>query len=301
MQRLRVFWFGLTILTSAQSAVAAESVGMVLRVSGEAELLREAETRALLLGDLLKAGDRVRLQEGSATFLFCPTSERVTLEGAVTVELSAHGLTVVAGAAPTRTPARRCALPKVALGHESTERIGGLVARGLPPIPLFVGGAVASVRPAFAWEPVEGEPTYEVSVRDQWGGVVWEVETDESGLTYPEDQSGLEPGKYHWEVLARINGETVAQQSARFQVKPDEELATLTPENPGDRLIIAVELENAGYYSEAAAWIRALRQENPEDARLTQRLMVLYWNAGLIPAANLERARLDKINESQSG
>ncbi len=293
--------FGLALLLLAASPLmGGQAVGIVLNVEGEASLGRDGQSRPLLLGDTLMAGDQLKLEKGSASFVFCPTSERVSLDAKGTLELAEDSLRVVDGASPSRKATRRCSLPKVALGDESTERIGGLVARGLPPIPLYLGGAVASVRPSFAWEAVEGNPQYEISVRDQTGSVVWEAATESTLVTYPEEHAELKPGKYHWEVVARINGETVAQQSARFQIKPNPELAGLQPEDPADRLLSAIELENAGYLSEASAWIRALREENPKDIRFTQRLMLLYWNAGLIPAANLERERLEKLQGSKS-
>ena len=65
------------------------------------------------------------------------------------------------------------------------------------------------------------------------------------------------------------------------------------PTDFAGRLMRATELENAGYYSEAAAFYRELREESPDDVRLTSRLAWLYWNSGLIIAAGEEKKRLE--------
>ncbi len=299
MGKQRLLWMVLLVLASAGLA-RAQAVGMVLSASGDARLDRGGESRALALGDSLMVGDRVVVGAGGASYLYCPSEERISQAAASTLELGAEAARVVEGREPERKPARRCALPKVALGAESVERIGGLVARGLPPVPLYLGGAVASARPTFAWEAVAGDPVYEVAVRDEFGKVLWEVETEQSILPFPDGQPDLEAGRYLWEVVARIAGETVAQQSAKLQIKPQPELAGRTASEPGERLLLAVEFENAGYFAEAASLIRDLRREAPDDPRWTRRLLLLYWNAGLIPAVNQERQRLDKLQGSES-
>ena len=53
----------------------------------------------------------------------------------------------------------------------------------------------------------------------------------------------------------------------------------------------AAVFENAGYYAEAAALYAEVRGEGL-DPRIGQRLAWLYWNSGLIAAANVELDRL---------
>jgi hypothetical protein len=104
--------------------------------------------------------------------------------------------------------------------------------------------------------------------------------------------AALADGTYDWEVVALNEGTTLARQAVSFAVKRDEIPAAGT--DPGERLARVVALENAGYFAEAAAHYRELRAAAPEDARLTRHLAWLYWQAGLISAANAEIERLPR-------
>jgi hypothetical protein len=207
----------------------------------------------------------------------------------LTVEL---GSAVANNAGITRAAAK-CALPQVALGKESLERVGGMRARGNPPIPLYLGGPVTSAHPTFAWAPFPGTQEYRLSVTDVNGDLVWESRGQAASVAYPQARPPLRDGEFTWDVSAMANGKIIAQQNATFQVKPNAELSAPPAANdPASLLLRATELENAGYFSEAAGYFRALRDTNAGDERLAQRLAVLYWNAGLIAAVNEEMDRL---------
>jgi hypothetical protein len=288
----------IVLLFLAVSGVAAsDPVGMVLRTGGESQLLREGQQNELRMAEVLYAGDQIVAEGSTVTFMYCPSNEMVTLEAGSTVELSPTELVLVKGSGLGRSPARGCSLPRVALGSESLERVGGLRARGLAPIEIYLGGNVSSGRPVFEWAALENDAVYLVTLKSGMGAILWQEKTEASRLEFPEGAETLQPGSYLWEILAEENGEPVAQQLARFSVKPDPELAQATvSDDPSEQLLQATLLENSGYFSEAASYYRALRKANPEDDRFTRRLAWLYWNSGLITAANVERDRLDKEN-----
>jgi hypothetical protein len=271
-----------------QSGPAA--VGIISNIGGEVFLERGKAKTAARLADLLYAGDRVVVAEGQAVVLYCPSSEKITFARGTTVEFGADRARVLKGSAPVRVPAR-CLLPRVALGSESLERMGGLRARGGPPVPLYTGGAVSSDRPEFCWGPIKDAELYRLTLRNTKSNQqIWEASTPSACVAYPSTMSPLAPSEYEWEVRAEAKTTVLAKGSAVFEVKPSADLAALT--GTEDKLLRAIELENRGYYSEAAAYFRAAREANPEDKRLTQHLAWLYWNSGLINAANEEFKRL---------
>ena len=260
-------------------------IGMIMPSQGNVVIQRGGSKTPAKLADLLYPGDQVTSTGGQATFLYCVTAERVSIGNGTTVELTAAAVVPRAGPAPTKTPAR-CTLPKVALGSENLERIGGIRARGNPPIAIFVGGPVASARPRFEWAAVTGAATYHVRLTDAENIQVWQLQTSAVSLPYPDTAPDLKPGRYQWEVRAEGGGKTLAQQAAGFEVKPNGELARLAGADGASRLSNALELEEAGYFAEAAADYRELLRMYPDDPRIPRRLATLYWNAGLIAAAN---------------
>ena len=273
-------------------------VGMILQTKGEVFVERDAVRNAARLADLLQAGDQLIITSGEVTFLFCPSQEKVTLKNGTTVQLSSDSLQLVAGEAPGRESVGGCALPRVALGSASLERVGGLRARGHPPIVLYVGGTILRPRPLFQWEPVAESDSYQLALKNEMGATVWEHRTTSVSAVYPESMAPLEENKdYQWEVRAERGGETMAEQRANFVVKPNPGLAGRAGEDPIDQLLRATALESAGYFAEAADFFRELRKAHPEDIRFTRHLAWLYWNAGLISAANEEREKLSSTQE----
>ncbi len=270
----------------------ASPIGMILQAKGDVQVLRGKEKKPGNLGDLLYPSDQVTTGSGEVMFVFCPSTERVILKGNTTVELTAQTVRVAKGTAPTRQKAPACALPHVALGAESMERVGALRARGYPPIPLYVGGAVTTARPLFHWGPIKDASLFHLTVRDETDAVIWERETTSPSVAYPDSAPPLAEKIYQWEVRAEKDGKIVAQQVANFEVKPNPEFSRQAAGDEAARLLRATELENAGYYAEAADHFQQLREAHPDDTRLTRHLAWLYWKAGLVTAMNEELEKL---------
>jgi hypothetical protein len=269
------------------------SAGMILALSGKATLQRGTSQTSPRLAELLQTGDRIRVESGNLTFLFCPSSERIVLSTGTTIELQPNAVRVVGGAQPVREPTK-CALPQVALGKESLERIGAVRGRGNPPISLFTGGPLTTVRPVFEWAPLGGSPTYQVTVKNSDDDAVWQQQTSGTKLAYPAGMAALPPGSYSWEVHAKADGKVVGEQTANFEVKPAHELPGGNATDAAAMLMEATALENAGYFSEAAAYFRELQKMDPSDDRIGRRLAWLYWNAGLVTATSEQLQKLPK-------
>ncbi len=267
------------------------ALGLISRLQGQVFVEHGSARSAARLAELLFPGDRITTVAGQAVFLFCPDSSSFTVLERTTVEIAAAGVKTLKGAAPAKSPSK-CLLPRIALGRESMERFGGLRARNEAPLTLYLGGQVTTERPVFQWEAVSGAQSYSVTLRDaNQDTVVWETSTDKTSAAYPESSPALGNIQYQWEVAALAGRTTLARGTAVLEVKPNAALSG-APAAPEDRLLRAIGLENEGYYAEAAFHYRELRDANPDDPRLTRHLAWLYWNAGLLVAANNELRRL---------
>ena len=132
-----------------------------------------------------------------------------------------------------------------------------------------------------------------MSLTDAYGAPVWEFRGQATTVSYPDSSPALKDGLYRWNVYAEADGRTSGPQNAPLRIKVHTELSnTVSNSDPAAMLLRATELENAGYPAEAAAYFRALRDLNPDDRRLTRRLVVLYRSAGLMTAMEEELNRL---------
>ena len=259
-------------------------IGMVLQAEGAVFVERASVRTPAKLADLLFPGDRIVTTTGQATFFFCPSNERANVKNGATVELNAGAMVTRAGAAPTRTPAR-CSLPKVELGAENLERVGALRARGDPPISIYVGGPITTGRPTFEWASLPGAVSYQLVVSDPAGTPIWQQRSSTASMVYPQNVPALKDGAYRWDLRAEVDGKLAGQQSAAFEVKSNAALAAPSGDDVASHLSRAFELEDAGYFAEAAAHFRAIQKSDPADTRIARRLVMLYRSAGLNAAA----------------
>lgn len=281
-------FFTLAMVGGFMEGSGRDPVGMVVQGQGKSIVSRGGQERAVQVADLLYPDDLLTV-EGSLSFLFCPESRIYTVATGSALKLTADGVRAERGGEPSHREARRCSLPKVALGQESLERTGAIRVRsaGIPEIALYVGGLLSSSRPRFEWRPVDDAKSYRLTLRSESENVIWRTETDRAAADFPSDLAALNEGFYDWEVEAMLEERTIAAGRTRFEVVPDPEMAALAHE---DSLLAAIDLENRGFHSEAAAIYRRIGRGSPEDGRIAHHLAWLYLQAGLIPAAEAETA-----------
>jgi len=282
-----LLWLFITLLVhrDVEAQTPSSPAGMMLEVTGRVTIERRGSPITPRLAELIHTGDRIRIEGGRATIMFCPSSEMLVLSDRSVIEIQSEAVRVVSGPQPTRSHTH-CALPKAPVGQESMERVGGIRGRGNPPIALFVGGPVSTLRPVFEWGPVDGNPAYQLTLKNVDGDTLWQTRTSATKASYPETMTALGAGSYQWEVRAETAGRLVAEQSANFEIKPGAPAAT--PRDAPAMLVEAIRLENEGYYAEASSLFRELLKANPNDERISRHLAWLYWNAGLIAAFNAQ-------------
>ncbi len=294
-QRTATILYPIVLFLGGLSALGQDPApaGMLLLVKGQVKLNRGGSNHTARLGEILFAGDRLSVPDGEAIFVYCPLGKRLRLVAGSEALLLADRVETPAGPAVEVVDDRQCAIPKVALGSESLERIGGMRPRGKPPVTVYVGGRISTGRPHFEWSPVEGARRYRISVSDELGRVLWTTETAEAGVEFPAERAELPDGWFSWEVVALSDSEIVAQQTTPLEVRRSGAGPIRAAPAPDELLLRAVELENRGYFAEAASCVRRLGSKYPSDDRLRRRLAWLYWKAGLLPAFSDEMQALE--------
>lgn len=80
-------------------------------------------------------------------------------------------------------------------------------------------GAVSSARPSFRWESAGEGATYELTLTDEVGDVLWSGRTDATTLALPDSLS-LPDGSYYWTVDALLEAARPATTGPRrFRVE----------------------------------------------------------------------------------
>ncbi len=274
------------IMVAGAGAAGLEPVGMILSIEGDVTLEHASQISPPSLADLLFAGDRIVSGSGRAALIYCPGKEILTTQRDSTTVIGSAEIETLSGDPPDSKKSSRCALPHVALGAESLEHVGALRLRStLPPIPLYLGGRVSEERPTFRWAAIKNATSYRLRVSDLKGKTLWDHRTDGITARYPESKKPLGKGDYLWRLTAWGKTEIAGPQLAVFRIEPASMAISQPADNDSERLLRAVELENAGYYSEAAHELVALLSGRSSDDRILRRIVWLYWNAGLTTAA----------------
>jgi tetratricopeptide (TPR) repeat protein len=146
-------------------------------------------------------------------------------------------------------------------------------------------------RPNFSWQPETGAGNYFISIAD-FSGIIWDMETADTQITYPEDKPPLEPNKDYvltvetlinntsksGEVNFRLLGEEEAEkvESAAAEVRNQN---NLTAE---EKVVKIAEIyEDKRLYTEAIALLNNSLNEGKISPEIYQTLGNVYREAGL--------------------
>ena len=184
---LSITGLGLALLPTAAYAGLAR----IMTVNGSVQLRREAwsEFRRARPGTALYGPDLLEPGRGSRIVVICPNGSRWIVP--------AGTISAVNNGCPG-TP--RALKPQFG--------IGDLRGGSDPAIPYVISprlDTVLSPTPTLRWNPVEGGETYRVSLQTR-RGTLWEIETDQTVIPYPEDQPPLSPGTLYTLVVETDTG-----------------------------------------------------------------------------------------------
>ncbi|MBE9160625.1 tetratricopeptide repeat protein [Nodosilinea sp. LEGE 06152] len=191
------FWRSLLTLSTAGVGLAllptAAYAGLarIMTISGTVELRREAwsEFRRANPGTALYGSDWLKPSRGSRILVICPSGSRWLVPAGT--ESAVHN-----GCPGT---------PRVIKPQFG---VGDLRGGSDPATPYVISprlDTVLSPTPTLRWNPVEGAETYRVSLQTR-RGPLWEIETDQTTIPYPEDQPPLSPGTLYTLVVETDTG-----------------------------------------------------------------------------------------------
>ncbi|MEM9218653.1 MAG: tetratricopeptide repeat protein [Cyanobacteria bacterium P01_F01_bin.150] len=187
------------------------NVARIVSIEGEVELQRDNWSRfyRAFSGADLYGPDLIRPSRGSRVEVLCPNGTTTWIVPAGTISAVNNGC--------PGTPARL--KPQFGIGD-----LRGGIDPSLPYVITPRTGIVLSPRPLLRWNPVEGAESYTVTLKAR-GEVVWQIDTDQTELMYPDDQPDLMPRRlYTLNVMADTGASSADEDLAlRFNVLTGEQ------------------------------------------------------------------------------
>lgn len=206
-------WLLSTALTTFALAASPASTNLarIISVEGNVELQREDwnSFQRALPGTALYGPDLLRPERGSRVEVICPNGRTRWLVPAGTESAVNNGC--------PGTPNRL--RPQFGVGD-----LRGGSDLSIPYVIAPRTGAVLSSRPSLRWNPVEGAKRYTVSLEAR-GETVWQIETDQTTLPYPEEQPELMPRRLYTITVVADTGASSADEevSLRFNLLAEEQ------------------------------------------------------------------------------
>lgn len=279
------------LILGACFATTADAGLLITEVVGQVEVGSTSRTPLKTLDEVpdgawltLPAGARVVAVELSSGHEF-------QLRGGGRYRVAADGLRSEQGepVPPRALPANNLPAIKIAPGRVAQATI---VMRSVMPRPDGFGEAidefapapqhlvapvrttVVSTTPTLRWKAVELAKTYRITLNTPFSSSVFLAGAEQTEFTVPADQA-LPPGSAcSWRLEARLDQQTVADETGRFRVAPAAAIDRLNRLKPGadatfaERVLYAAQLQEAGARDEASALWQTLSAERPDDEGL---------------------------------
>lgn len=297
--------FALLVLPSS----AQDRLALITELSGSVELARSGSSTfdATEWGTPLYQGDRIRTASGAQAVLLFSDNNLMTVSGGNTYTVggaaTSGGRSVSSSVISSDTD-----LTLHRAGAGEVEVLGGLrnsLSREPITVRSPVNTRVASDRPAFHWESLDGFDTYIVTLQSA-GREIWRAETEETSIVYPDDAPELAADEtYFWRVTGENLMDSEDSKLVSFQVLSGDDQATYEaameelnaqygPDERGDSYLFLLGTLQAKHevYEGAIDSFERIAKMHPGSANVHQILGSLYAEVGRVADAikSIERA-----------
>ena len=160
---------------------------------------------------------------------------------------------------------------------------------------------IRSNRPTLAWESAKTADTYVVKLFNS-GGLVWQKETSDTQLSFPEDEPGLVFGEsYFWNVEGTELIHSFKSLNQKFTILPKEEIEKINireekirsmfaedPNSSSCHSVLGAFYAQEGMYEDAIMEFVLVKEANPAASLPHEILAKLYRDVGKKDLAIIE-------------
>lgn len=247
---------------------------------------------------LLHAGDLVQIGKSSAaSVVFFSDGHTERLLTDTLAQLSGKTCTIRKGSRTTIKPTTPNNARVLLRANQQfkTWRSGGITLRGGDEdkslnLRSLSAGKTLSTRPVFRWAPFPKADGYVVVVLDNEANKLWQVDTTQCELPYPDREEPLLPGEaYSWRVTALLAQKKLVNSYANFEVLSSQEaeqvekarseyetMGQKCPEDATPDLLLAALYQSHNLFDDAIACYEQLLKRRPKDPEIQKALETLY-------------------------
>ena len=279
-------WYGLLSLIVHPAAYANNRTAEVIEIEGELRWRpnRRSFRRRISEGAELSKTDLIHPASGARVTLRCPDGnpylvEHVGRESSVT------------NTCP-REDFEEFRNPNFIVRNFQTEDVSGI-----PYIISPRSSHLINERPSFRWNPVADAVTYTIGLFTTSDTLVWETDTTETEISYPENQASLKSGVRYYVKISADNGQTSDEANSSnlsFRLLFIDELASVEATSEQIKMVSEVSersrlLSLSNFYSngrfdltsEVIDILELLWQQDTGSPYLHRLLGDAYHSAGL--------------------
>lgn len=281
-RKFTISLFGMMFALFPLIANSAEPVAMITDLKGSVYLASKSKAAPLAVLSYLPPGEEIILDAGAQVVVtYFAQSTEFSFKGPGRIAIHAQEAKALKGSAETRrldNEKSGAALKFVQSGKLTFATVEMRALTFVKPTLLSpVNTKIASLTPVFKWKGLDDIEKYLVTLTDEQGQIVQQVEVTTNSWTVPADNLLRHGAAYRWKVEAFLKTGDKLNAQGGFSVADPATVSRINAKQPAadarfsDKVTYAIFLEEEGFRESAKSVWQELAAQRPDDPNLKRR------------------------------
>lgn len=280
--KFATFLFGLMLVTLSLAANAAEPVAMITDLKGGVYLAGKARNIPVAVLSYLPPGEEIILDAGAQVVVtYFAQSTEFSFKGPGRVLIQDREAKALKGSTETRrldTERSGAAMKFVQSGKLTFATVEMRSMPFVKPTLLSpVNTKIISLSPVFSWKSVDDIEKYQLTLADENGQVIQQVELAANSWNLPTNITLQHGASYRWKVEAFLKSGDMLNSQGGFSVADPATISRIKAKQISadasfsDKVVYALFLEEEGFREDAKSIWQELAKQHPGDPNLKRR------------------------------
>jgi hypothetical protein len=281
-QKFAISLFGMMFALFPLIANSAEPVAMITDLKGSVYLASKGKAAPLAVLSYLPPGEEIILDAGAQVVVtYFAQSTEFSFKGPGRVVIQAQEAKALKGSVETRrldSEKSGAAMKFVQSGKLTFATVEMRALAFVKPTLISpVNTKIASLTPVFRWKGLDDIEKYLITLTDEQGQIVRQVEAATNSWTVPTDTVLQYGTNYRWKVEAFLNTGDKLNAQGSFSVADPATINRINAKQPAanarfsDKVTYAIFLEEEGFRENAKSIWQELAAQRPDDPNLKRR------------------------------